>query len=228
MENKDFDQFIKKSLENLDGAAYVPMDWSLMDDKLGMDGLDDLMKESLGDLEGQEYAPMNWSLMADKLDAEIGADTHAELDTALSTQMEDIYLDAVAYDHLENLKPPYNKEHWKIMEARLDEEYAYRRKVMITKIMEAAIVLLLVWTAINFFPNKKNTVTPQPSPVANSQENVNNFDKKYFPNNLISKNTTTPNSSEEAKTEKNIENNQKLLASGSQDLEPLSPIVIPP
>lgn len=226
MKNKDFDQFIKQSLENVDGSEYIPMDWSLMDDKLGMDHLDDLVKESLEGLEGQVYAPMNWALMTDKLDAELG------IDASLDAQMEDIHLDAVAYSHLENLNAPYNKEHWKIMEARLDEEYAYRKKVLFTKIMEAAVVLLLVWTAINFFPNKKITTSHKETPVANSnQNNTNSFNEVYVPNQLISENIISSESSTISKVEKNTKGNvdETLLASnGEDDFNPIAFTNIPP
>ncbi len=158
MENKKFDDFIKQSLEHLDGDKYISMDWSSLNEQLDADGLDEAMKGSLENLEGAAFVPMDWGMMESKLDA---AMTDAELDP----QMEDIYLDAVAYGHLKNMQPAYNHEHWEMMSARLDEEYAYRRKVFVTKLFEAAIVLLLVWTAFNYFPNKKTT--PDSRPIAN-------------------------------------------------------------
>ena len=204
MENKDFDQFIKKALENLDGEQYVPMDWSSMEDQLeadfdqtiqqsleNLDGatiipmdwnklsgkldealgadaevdpFDKVVQESLENLDGGNYVPMDWNAMDSRLDAETTADAIA--DNEVSPEVEDIYLDTVAYGHLKNMEPPYNQEHWEILSNRLDEEYAYRRKVMITKSLEAAVVLLLIWTAINFFQIKKTPSTVQP--VANT------------------------------------------------------------
>lgn len=155
MENKNFDDFIKQSLEHLDGGKYIPMDWSSMNEQLDTDGIDEAMKGSLESLEGAAFVPMDWNMMESKLDAAIS-------DAQIDPQMEDIYLDAVAYDHLKNMQPAYNHEHWEMMSARLDEEYAYRRKVFVTKLFEAAIVLLLVWTAFNYFPNKKSTNSSTP------------------------------------------------------------------
>lgn len=165
MENKKFDDFIKQSLEHLDGENFIPMDWSSMNEQLDADSLDEAMKGSLGDLEGAAFVPMNWGMMESKLDAAIA-------DTELDPQMEDIYLDAIAYEHLKNMQPAYNHEHWEMMSARLDEEYAYRQKVFITKLFEVAIVLLLVWTAFNYFPNKKTT--PDLRPIVNSNQNNTN------------------------------------------------------
>jgi hypothetical protein len=165
MENKKFDDFIKQSLEHLDGENFIPMDWSSMNEQLDADGLDEAMKGSLGNLEGAAFVPMNWGMMESKLDA-------AMADAELDPQMEDIYLDAIAYEHLKNMQPAYNHEHWEMMSARLDEEYAYRRKVFVTKLFEVAIVLLLVWTAFNYFPNKKTT--PDLRPIVNTNSNQNN------------------------------------------------------
>ena len=171
MENKKFDDFIKQSLEHLDGNKYIPMDWSSMNEQLDVDGLDEAMKGSLENLEGAAFVPMDWGMMESKLDAAIAGaadDASAELDP----QLEDIYLDAIAYGHLKNMQPAYNHEHWEMMSARLDEEYAYRRKVFVTKLFEAAIVLLLVWTAFNYFPNKKTT--PDSRQIAETNHSIQN------------------------------------------------------
>ena len=168
MENKNFDDFIKQSLEHLDGEKYIPMDWSSMNEQLDTDGVDEAMKGSLENLEGAAFVPMDWNVMESKLDAAIS-------DAEIDPQMDDIYLDSVAYDHLKNMQPAYNHEHWEMMSARLDEEYAYRRKVFVTKLFEAAIVLLLVWTAFNYFPNKKSTTSPlEIAGETNTNSNQNN------------------------------------------------------
>ncbi|MFK8007857.1 MAG: hypothetical protein AB8H03_15870 [Saprospiraceae bacterium] len=164
MENKKFDDFIKQSLEHLDGKKYIPMDWSSMNEQLDADSLDEALKGSLENLEGAAFVPMDWGMMESKLDASMA-------DAELDPQMEDIYLDSMAYEHLKNMQPAYNHEHWEMMSARLDEEYAYRRKVFITKLFEAAIVLLLVWTAFNYFPNKKTTPDLRPIAKTNSTQN---------------------------------------------------------
>ena len=54
MENRKFDDFIKQSLEHLDGGKYIPMDWSSMNEQMNTDSLDDAMKGSLENLE-QDY-----------------------------------------------------------------------------------------------------------------------------------------------------------------------------
>lgn len=204
MENKKFDNFIKQALENLDGENYIPSDWSAMEGKMDAEanGFDQFVQQSVENLDGAKFVPMDWSLMEGKLDAEVGADAAA--DAEVDPQMEDIYLDAVAYDHLNNIERPYNKEHWKIMSARLDEEYAYRRRVIITKSLEAAIVLLLVWTAINFFPNKKTQSTNEPLPIAtlpsSNHINTNNPNlqtDQHFSTSVITTTNQDSNASEE-------------------------------
>ena len=178
MENRKFDDFIKQSLEHLDGGKYIPMDWSSMNEQMNTDSLDDAMKGSLENLEGAAFVPMDWNMMESKLDA-------AMSDAEIDPQMEDIYLDAIAYDHLKNMQPAYNHEHWEIMSARLDEEYAYRRKVFVTKLFEVAIVLLLVWTAFNYFPNKKTPTPSSPFPIAvGTDTNSNQYNTNYLSTDL--------------------------------------------
>ena len=226
MENKNFDQFIKQALENLDGADHVPMDWSMMNDQLdaelGVDNFDEMIQQNLGNLDGAAMVPMNWDAMNDKLDVELGAEIETDpfdqmvqnslenldggkyvamdwsaMDKKLDAEahVEDVYLDTVAYGHLKNMETPYNQEHWEIMSTRLDEEYAYRRKVMITKSLEAAVILLLIWTAVNFFPFKKINSTDQPVAKTNlpsiQQNNTNDQNEVATPNNLISENTAS-------------------------------------
>ena len=178
MENSKFDDFIKQSLEHLDGGKYIPMDWSSMNEQMNTDSLDDAMKGSLENLEGAAFVPMDWNMMESKLDA-------AMSDAEIDPQMEDIYLDAIAYDHLKNMQPAYNHEHWEMMSARLDEEYAYRRKVFVTKLFEVAIVLLLVWTAFNYFPNKKTPTPSSPFPIAvGTDTNSNQYNTNYLSTDL--------------------------------------------
>ncbi len=220
MENKNFDQFIKQSLGNLDGADHVPMDWSSLEGKIDADidlnadveanSFDQSIEQSLGNLDGHQYAPMDWSLMENKLDAELGTP-----DSEFDPQLEDIYLDGVAYEHLNDLETPYNKDHWEIMSARLDEEYAYRRKVIITKALEAIVVLLLVWTAINQ-PIKKLKESSSPLPIATiptSPNNTNNLNEAAIlpqstsSENLLADNTLTADavSNSKNKTKNNSE-----------------------
>jgi len=178
MENRKFDDFIKQSLEHLDGGKYIPMDWSSMNEQMNTDSLDDALKGSLENLEGAAFVPMDWNMMESKLDA-------AMSDAEIDPQMEDIYLDAIAYDHLKNMQPAYNHEHWEMMSARLDEEYAYRRKVFVTKLFEVAIVLLLVWTAFNYFPNKKTPTPSSPFPIAvGTDTNSNQYNTNYLSTDL--------------------------------------------
>lgn len=222
MENKNFDQFIKQALKNLDGADHVPMNWSLMNDtldaELGVDNFDEMIQQNLGNLDGAAVVPMNWDAMSDRLDVELGAEVEADpfdqmvqeslenldggkyvemdwsaMDNKLDAEahVEDIYLDTVAYGHLNDMETPYNQEHWDIMAKRLDEEYAYRRKVMITKSLEAAVILLLIWTAVNFFPFKKINSTVQPVAEKNLpsiQSKTNNQNEVATPNNLFAEN----------------------------------------
>jgi hypothetical protein len=229
MENKNFDDFIKQSLEHLDGEKYIPMDWSSMNEQLNTDGLDEVVKGSLENLEGAAFIPMDWNMMESKLDAALS-------DTEIDPQMDDIYLDAIAYDHLKNMQPAYNHEHWEMMSARLDEEYAYRRKVFVTKLFEAAIILLLVWTAFNYFPNKKANSSKQQLTDTNLiQNNTNDLSKDLnyqsllenksaaaFENTISSSNQTNQNKIAEDLVKQNprliTESksiNEKAFASGS-------------
>jgi len=70
---------------------------------------------------------------------------------------------------------------------------------MITKSLEAAVVLLLIWTAVNFFPFKKINSTDQPvaeteTNLPSIQHNTGDQDEVATPNNLFADNQTTSSS----------------------------------
>ena len=157
---------------------------------------DRLIKKSMKNL--KDDMPSDWSSMEQKL--------NMKSDSELSPEIEDIYLDGVAYDHLKNLNVPYEPANWDKMSARLDKEYTYRRKVAFTKAMEVLVVMLLLWTGINFFPNKKAITTPTP-PVAKQQaipttseqslsENFTTNTSDFTSNITTTKSTTSTSSTE--------------------------------
>lgn len=110
------------------------------------DNLDRKIKEILENFE-VDYNPLDWEAMEERIEMEEMAD---------APPLEDFYVDAVAYSNLENLKVPFEQAHWDKMSARLDQEFAVPRYVIIRyKLVEVALMLLFIFTIIQFLPNKK-------------------------------------------------------------------------
>ncbi|MEL6865678.1 MAG: hypothetical protein AAFP19_14720 [Bacteroidota bacterium] len=149
MENKDFDQFIRDQLDGL-GENWAPGNWDLFEQKLNQQIpdssqedsslFDQLLSEKLDQL-GTEPTVGDWDLMSERLDAEWA-----------KPDLEEVYLDGVAYENLTNLAPPYNPSHWKLMSERLDAEYSLRLKLYKYKITEVALMLLAIFTLLQYVP----------------------------------------------------------------------------
>ncbi len=157
MNNKDFDKFIQDQLGKLE-ADFDSQHWEMMEHRLntepapeggvrGNDSLDEVIGSKLGGLE-VAFDANHWDLMDQKLDAEL-----------LTPEVEDIYLDGVAYDNLADLHPPYNPAHWALMSKRLDEAFSLRHRIYKYKIAEVAVMLLTILTLLPYLPLSKHFAT---------------------------------------------------------------------
>ncbi len=102
------------------------------------------IKKALENYEA-EYKPMDWDQMEQMI----------EEDVNLSPDLEDVYLDGMAFDNLHNLSVDYNPEHWDLMKEKLADPFALRRRLMKYKVLEVALVLLFIFTLFQFLPIKK-------------------------------------------------------------------------
>jgi hypothetical protein len=119
-------------------------------DKNRKNTVDDTVKEALKNLEAS-YNPQHWQMMEQRL---------RDLDQAETT------FDAHIKDNVERLQKSYQSKHWEMMSQRLDEEFSWKSKIVRYKVVEVALMLLLLITGINYYendfrlPSKKNN-TPQ-------------------------------------------------------------------
>jgi len=112
MDNKEFDDIIKKRLESL-----------------STEGSDDA-----------------WDLFKEKWDHEssVGSDT----------EVEDIDedLDAKIKEDMQNLRVPFNSQHWIKLKQQLELEALFKKKLFVAKSLELVILALIVLGVLNLWP----------------------------------------------------------------------------
>jgi hypothetical protein len=147
-QNNHLEEQIRKALENLE-ASYDPGSWGMLeqrlDDAINGDSpanTDELIARRLGGLQ-VPFQLSDWDAMEQLLDAEQAIE-QIEKDAAP--------VDNVAYDKLHRLEVPFQQSHWQLMAKRLEEEFSLRAKLYRYKVMEAALLLLLLLTIIRFLP----------------------------------------------------------------------------
>jgi len=107
------------------------------------------IKKRLENLEVND-TPSNWDFMEEQIEA----------NSALNPELEDVMLDGVVYERLHNFEAPFEPEHWSLMREKLDASYALRRKLMKYKVAEVALVVLFIFTLVQFFPIKQSSSLP--------------------------------------------------------------------
>ncbi len=99
---------------------------------------DKFIKSSLERIE-TPYDAKSWQQLEEGLDKEEGYAAHDPVDD-------------IARKHLRKIDTEYRPEYWEQMSKRLDEEYSLLRKIYKYKVIEAGLVLLILFTLINFLP----------------------------------------------------------------------------
>ena len=124
---------------------------------------DKLIREKLQNLEAN-YKPEDWELMEQKLKI---ADMEA------NPEFEDVLLDGIAYGSLENYKAEFDPAHWELMEQKLDDTYyPIRRKLYRYKVAEVGLMLLAIFTVLQFLPFKKNKTAKDLAGIETQIENL--------------------------------------------------------
>lgn len=128
---------------------------------------DKQIREKLQNME-PDFRSGNWKLMEQKLNA-------AEVDA--NPEYDDILLDGMAYGSLENYKADFNPTHWDLMEQKLDDAYyPLRRKLYRYKVVEVSLMLLALFTVIQFLPFKKHKNSKDLAGTQTQIERLNNLD----------------------------------------------------
>ena len=139
----NFDEQLKKALKGLEDGDHRP-DWEIFEKKLEAaeselndEALDGLVMAGLADFE-VAFDPSSWEALEERL-------TDEQI-------QEDTQIDDLARQNLTNFEAPYKKSHWEIMAERLEEEFSLRRRIYRYKVMEVALMLLFIFTLVNYLP----------------------------------------------------------------------------
>lgn len=144
-QDKHLDEEIRKALESLEASA-DPFAWDSFEQKLNAAERENLdfdaaMRSRLGGLEAPAIAG-DWSFMANRLDAEDAAEIIENEAT----------IDNLAYEKLAEFTARYQAAHWRLMSERIEKEFSLRHKLYRYKVMEAAVLLLLLLTIVRVAP----------------------------------------------------------------------------
>ncbi|NNF32708.1 MAG: hypothetical protein HKN68_01280 [Saprospiraceae bacterium] len=202
MESNSFDDIIKSKLKELENQP-TTSDWDLFEEKydhelsggettldgavaLGAESFDDIIKSKLIELENQSV-DSDWEQFESMYDQELTGD--------------DAIFDRSIADKVDNFNVAFNSQHWVIMKERLEREEFIRTSVYFSKIAEAAIVFLLLFTFLNIFPALQYEYQPSSSAFAEKSESTKNTEEINIIN-ASSDVNTTPSIIREAQTEK--------------------------
>jgi hypothetical protein len=134
--------------------------------------LDNKVQELLKDLT-VPYNPDHWTFMAERL--EVLDATDADFDNLVRKQLEnttpsfqathwdlmskklddltdtDADFDATIREQLNNIHRTYQPKHWDLMAQRIEQEFSWKAKIMRYKVIEVALMALLLFTVFNYF-----------------------------------------------------------------------------
>lgn len=106
-------------------------------------------------LEGLEapYDPATWDLLERRLDALVAEEYPAPVEQ----------IDKLVYHTLQRLEAPYQAAHWELLAQRMQRQASLTRRIRLTKLAEAAILLLLL-ANLNVFPGFEPEVPHRTKP----------------------------------------------------------------
>lgn len=108
------------------------------------------------------YNQEHWTAMQQRLEIE---------ELSKFAEQEDENFDALVKSKLKSFEPAYKEEHWQMMSEKLGSN-SFRRTILRYKMLEAAIFLLLMWTAAMLFVN------PIEKPYFTQNSNIQHFNEK--------------------------------------------------
>lgn len=125
---------------------------------------DERIKSALDNIE-PAYDASTWELLEKRLNAPFAEEHPAAVDK----------VDKAVFHKLERLEAPYQSAHWEKLATRLDRLSRRRRRILFTKIAEAAIFLLLIANLDGLLPEKTHPIQPVKrsfnGPVASAGDN---------------------------------------------------------
>ena len=138
--NQNIEKIDKKVREVLTDLE-VPLNanhWNLMNQQLdALDNQETAFDESVRrNMQNSEvpFQPSHWDLMNQRL---------GKLDN------EETAFDESIRQNMQNSEADFQPNHWDLMDQRLEQEFSWKAKVVRYKVIEAAMMLLLLFTAYN-------------------------------------------------------------------------------
>lgn len=131
MDNKEFDDIIKKKLESLssDGAG----------------GNWDMFRQRWQESDQDEDTPDADPPLDDQGDSLMG-------DSDLSQKETNAAFDKKLKENLSGLRIPFNSAHWVILKAQLEAEALFKKRLFVAKSVEVLMLLLIVVGILNIVP----------------------------------------------------------------------------
>lgn len=104
------------------------------------DLFDRIIKDKLSQLP-VEFDPNSWDQLSQKMDAQ----------EAGMPPADDRQVDEVVFEKLHKLEAGNRASRWDLLAAKLDQDVTARRRVLRTRIMEVALVFLIILTFVQYF-----------------------------------------------------------------------------
>jgi len=192
MEKFNLDDHIKKALENIQ-EPFQANHWELFEQELNAPANMDLseraddhvIREKLFNL-SPKANPAHWEALVAKMAA-----------LSIDPIMEDVLIDGVAYENLHDLNPQYDEAHWELMEEKIEAELGWQNKVVRYKVVELSLVMLFLFTFLQFWPNAKVIIPKLIQQFPAEQKVQPNTSKSETPTKVLSNTSNEPIASNE-------------------------------
>lgn len=163
------------------------------------DQLDEIVSKKLNQLQ-VEYKPQHWGQFEELLEKQ---------ETGVPV-VEDRRLDEVIFEKMRHLKVGERARHWNLLSARMAEQVDIQEKLVLYKLMEASLLLLLLFIVTQNFPlNPTNSNSIPKNPIV-LQTDPNSSTSLQNKTDLVA-NATTP-----AK----VNNNPAKISKPAKNLKP--------
>ena len=138
MSDREFDDIVKRALENFQ-PEYDPLSWNQLNSRISSadEDFDDSMRDALSSFSAG--APADWDVMEQMIESS-----------------ENVRFDEEVKNEIKTYQEPYDPATWPRLDRKIDEYERLRRRLILSKVMEVAAVLLLILTFVNLWPEIKS------------------------------------------------------------------------
>ncbi len=190
MKNRSFDHIVKSKLENY-SIEVDPNAWELFEQSQSDALFDQSIQNNLSDFQLEIY-PKDWDVLEHKLEHE---EVENGFDAIIGSKLAEVSLNELSdWDSFEkilenndnfdnqiaskvrNHQVSMNNNHWPKLSEHLENIERQRRRIVITKFIEAAIFILFILSIMQLYPihNIKKTNIYRTVAVNNDLQNSNN------------------------------------------------------